>query len=142
MRVFEEKNIRLNQQFKTKKEAIIQAGTVLVENGYVDSSYIEDMLKREKEVSTYIGNNVAIPHGIVKSVDKIHHSGISFLQVPEGVSYEEGIAYLVIGIAGKNNEHLEILGKIANVCSDINNVEMLRFAKDKHEIMKILKEVI
>lgn len=142
MQVFKEKNIRLNQNFSNKTEAIITAGTVLVENEYVDSSYIEDMLKREDEVSTYIGNNVAIPHGIVKSVEKIHHSGISFLQVPEGVAYEEENAYLIIGIAGRNNEHLDILGKIAEVCSNVDNVEKLRFAKTEKEVMNIFKEVM
>lgn len=142
MNVFDEKNIKLNQKFTNKTDAIVRAGEVLVENGYVDKSYVEDMLKREAEVSTYIGNNIAIPHGIVKSVEKIHHSGISLLQTPEGVPFDGETAYLVIGIAGRDNEHLEILGKIAEVCSDMDKVEKLRTASTEKEIYEIFKEVM
>ncbi|MGM0168847.1 PTS system, mannitol-specific IIA component [Enterococcus sp. AZ135] len=142
MDVFKKENIKLNQQYSNKIDAIVSAGTVLVENGYVDNSYIKDMLKREEEVSTYIGNNVAIPHGIVKSIEKIHESGISFLQVPDGVPFGDQTAYLVIGIAGRDNQHLEILGKIAEVCSEMENIEKLRQAKSEEEVVSIFKEVI
>lgn len=142
MDVFKKENIKLNQQYETKTDAIVSAGTVLVENGYVHQSYVEDMLQREEEVSTYIGNNVAIPHGVVKSVEKIHESGISFLQVPEGVPFGDEIAYLVIGIAGRDNQHLEILGKIAEVCSEMENIDKLRHAKSEDEVMTLFKEVI
>lgn len=142
MDVFKKENIKLNQKYSNKTDAIVSAGTVLVENGYVDKSYVEDMLKREEEVTTYIGNNVAIPHGIVKSVEKIYESGISFLQVQEGVPFDGETAYLVIGIAGRDNQHLEILGKIAEVCSEMDNIEKLRQAKTEEEVMTIFKEVI
>lgn len=142
MNIFDEKNIKLKQNFNNKEEAIIAAGTVLVDNGYVEPSYVEDMLRREEEVSTYIGNNIAIPHGIVKSVKKIHQSGISLLQVPGGVPFGDETAYLVIGIAGRDNQHLEILGKIAEICSDMDNVEKLKDAETEDQIYNIFKEVI
>ena len=68
MKIFKDENIQLNQHYENKVEAILAAGEILVENGYVAESYLQDMLAREEEVSTYIGNNIAIPHGIVKSV--------------------------------------------------------------------------
>lgn len=142
MKIFKDENIQLNQHYENKIEAILAAGTILVENGYVAESYLQDMLAREEEVSTYIGNNIAIPHGIVKSVEKIHSSGISLLQVPEGVDFDGNTAYLVFGIAGKNNEHLEILGQIATICSEMENVEILRQATSKAEILKIFEEVV
>lgn len=61
------------------------------------------------------------------------------MQVPEGVDFDGNTAYLVFGIAGKNNEHLEILGQIATICSEMENVEILRQATSKAKILKILR---
>lgn len=139
--IFDERNIRLQAAFSNKEEAIRAAGQILVDNAYVDADYIDDMLAREKAVSTYIGNSVAIPHGLSESKNRIENSGISFVQVPQGVEFEGGVARLIIGIAGKNNEHLEILGKIAMVCTEEDNIEKLVQAQTKQEILSIFKEL-
>ncbi|MFM1651575.1 PTS sugar transporter subunit IIA [Brevibacillus sp. B_LB10_24] len=141
--VFDENNIRLNAAFANKEEAIEAAGRILVDNGYVAEEYISDMLKREEIVTTYMGNHVSIPHGVSDSESRIMHSGISFIQVPEGVRFdEENIAYLIIGIAGKQNEHLEILSNIAIVCSELSNIEKLKNAATKQEIMGLFTGVL
>jgi PTS system mannitol-specific IIA component len=139
--IFAEDNIILNASFDTKEEAIIAAGMILYDNGYVEKEYIDDMLEREKVVSTYIGNCLAIPHGIRNSDEKIFHSGISFIQVPGGVAFREGVANLVIGIAGKDDEHLEMLGKLACICSEMENVERLIKAESNAEIIEMLSGV-
>ncbi|SQC67474.1 Mannitol-specific phosphotransferase enzyme IIA component [Listeria fleischmannii subsp. fleischmannii] len=79
-------DVRLNQTFGTKEEAIRAAGNLLLEQGYVEESYIESMIKRDALTSTFIGNMVAIPHGTDDSKKAIKKSGIVLLQVPEGVS--------------------------------------------------------
>ncbi len=108
--------------------------------GCIQEEYINAMLEREKKVSVYIGNGVAIPHGIGGSEKYILKSGISFLQIPKGISFGEGkTAYLVIGIAGIEDEHLDILAKIAVACSDINKVKCLRNAGSKEKIKEILE---
>ncbi|OQP00136.1 PTS mannitol transporter subunit IIA, partial [Geobacillus sp. 44B] len=59
-----------------------------------------------------------------------------------GVDFGDGnIAKLLIGIAGKNNEHLEILSKIAIVCSEQENVEAMIKAATEEEILRLLNEV-
>lgn len=131
-------NIVLNSDIKDKWEAIRACGEILVKNGYVTPEYIDDMLERERTASVYIGNHVAIPHGLITSEPKIIKSGISFLQVPNGIAFEDEVAYMFIGIAGKNNTHIDILSNIAIVCSELNNVEKLRTATDKNEIINIL----
>lgn len=140
--IFDERNIRLQAAFSSKEEAIRAAGQILVDNDYVNADYIDDMLAREKVVSTYIGNSVAIPHGLSESKDRIENSGISLIQVPQGVKFEGGTARLIIGIAGKNNEHIEILGKIAAVCIEEDKIEKLVQAKTKREILSIFKELV
>lgn len=136
-------NVELNKSFATKEEAIVAAGEILRKQGYVSKKYIDSMLEREKLVSVYIGNHVAIPHGEGNSQKEIISSGISVIQVPQGVSFGEGMtAYMIFGIAGKDNSHLEILGNIAVLCSEEENVMKLRNAKTKQEIFDFLSENI
>lgn len=138
MAVLQENNIILNAKFNDKKSAIIQAGEILVKNEYVTKPYINSMLERDKDISVYIGNNLAIPHGMPDSEPYILKSGISVIQVPDGVYFDDEKAYVIIGIAGKNNTHMEILEKIALVCMEEENIERIRIAKTKKQILDIL----
>ncbi|ETI70101.1 PTS sugar transporter subunit IIA [Neobacillus vireti] len=140
--ILAKENILLNTAVGTKEEAIRLTGRILVEKGYVDASYIEKMLEREALTSTYMGNFVAIPHGTEDSKLLVKESGISFVQVPQGVDFGSGnIVKLLIGIAGKDNEHLDILSNIAIVCSEEENIEKLVAAKTADEILAIFEEV-
>ncbi|AGK51951.1 PTS sugar transporter subunit IIA [Bacillus sp. 1NLA3E] len=135
-------NIRLNETVGTKEEAIRLTGSILVDKGYVDAGYIEKMLEREELTSTYMGNFLAIPHGTEDSKQFVKESGISFIQVPQGVDFGNGnIVKLLIGIAGKNNEHLDILSNIAIVCSEEENIEKLVNATTAEEILSIFEGV-
>ena len=112
--IFDEDNIQLNIQFDNKYDAIKEAGKILLNRDCIEPEYIDAMIEREDKVSVYIGNGVAIPHGVGGSEKYIKKSGLSFLQIPEGIDFGDGkIAYLVIGIAGVDGEHLDILANIA-----------------------------
>lgn len=140
--ILAKENIILNKAVGSKEEAIRLTGNILVDKGYVDADYIEKMLEREELTSTYMGNFVAIPHGTEDSKQFVKKSGISFIQVPQGVDFGEGnIVKLLIGIAGKNNEHLDILSNIAIVCSEEENIEKLVNAKTEEEIIAIFEGV-
>lgn len=140
--VLKRENIRLNALLNTKEEAIRQTGSILVEQGYVEFGYIEKMLEREELTSTYMGNFIAIPHGTEDGKNLVKDSGISIIQVPNGVDFGGGnIVKLLIGIAGKNNEHLDILSNIAIVCSEEENVESLVQAATAEEIIAIFEGV-
>lgn len=133
-------NIRLNKSYKKKSEAIIETGKILVDNGYVTPDYIDEMIERENNVSTYIGNNVAIPHGLESSRDKILNNGISLIQIPEGIDYGDGnVVKLIIGIAGKNNTHLDIIQQLAIVLKDQEKVDRIVSANTVEEIKNIFR---
>ncbi|QHA90185.1 PTS sugar transporter subunit IIA [Bacillus sp. N1-1] len=135
-------NVLLNETAATKEEAIRMAGQILVDNGYVDESYLEQMQEREKITTTYMGNFVAIPHGTEDAKKAVKHSGLSIIQLREGVDFGDGnIAKIIIGIAGKDNEHLEILSQIAIVCSEEENVEELIQADSKETLISMFNEV-
>lgn len=135
------KNILLNQKATGKIEAIERAGKLLINNGYVNENYIDGMKAREEVVSTYLGNGVAIPHAVNEYKKEILKTGIVILQYPEGVDFgDENIAYVLIGIASNEDEHIEILSKIALVVSEEKNVDRLRRASTKEDVIRILKE--
>lgn len=133
--------IELGVSLGSQEEAIRRAGALLVENGNVDDRYVDSMFEREKSVSTYMGNAVAIPHGTEESKKWVTRSGLSVVTVPEGVEYGDGdVAKLIVGIAGKGDEHLEILSKIALVVAEEENVERLVNARTKEELLAIFDE--
>ncbi|WP_058484942.1 PTS mannitol transporter subunit IICBA [Defluviitalea phaphyphila] len=124
------KNIKLGLKSVSKEEAIKEAGKLLVDSGYVNESYIEAMIEREKKLTTYIGNGTAIPHGVGDAKKDILNTGICILQYPEGIDFGEEKAYLIIGIAGVGDEHLMILSNLAEILNDEDMVEKLRTTKD------------
>lgn len=141
-RVFNSGSILLNQVFEDKISAIKKAGEILIDRGCIQSEYIDSMIERDEKISVYIGNGVAIPHGMAGSEKYIKTSGVSFIQVPKGVFFgPDKIAYLIIGIAGVDGEHLEILAKLAITCSDMEKIEKLRVAKTKEEVLEILSDL-
>ena len=93
------------------------------------------MLEREKIVSTYIGMGIAIPHGVGEAKKEVKESGIVVLQYPNGVMFGDELAYLVIGIAGVGDDHLEILSNIATSLEDESLVEKLKNTKNKSDIL-------
>lgn len=137
-KILSKNNIILDAGYQDKWEAIRSCGNILLENGYIKEEYIDDMMERERLVSVYVGNHVAIPHGIANSEKNILHSGISVLQIPEGVDFGSEKAYLMFGIAGKGGTHIDLLSRIALACMDEENIDRMRRAKDKKVILDIL----
>ncbi|MHC5267620.1 PTS sugar transporter subunit IIA [Enterococcus sp. LJL98] len=134
--------IELNQHFETKEEAIRFCGQKLVDAGCVEEDYIEAMIERDRMLSVYMGNFIAIPHGTEEAKKFVKKSGICIVQVPEGVNFgtkeEPQIVTVLFGIAGVGEEHLQIIQQIALYCSDMNHVVYLADALEKKEITEQL----
>ncbi|MBH0231188.1 PTS sugar transporter subunit IIA [Halobacillus yeomjeoni] len=140
--VLTDKTIKLNESFQTKEEAIRYVGALLRDNGYVNDEYIGKMLEREELTSTFMGNFVAIPHGTEDAKKAVKETGISVVTVPEGVDFGGGnTVKLLIGIAGKGGEHLEVLSQIAIVCSEEENIDTILEAENEQEIINLFNEV-
>lgn len=134
--------ILINKQYLAKEEAILDCAQLFIENGNVIESYAEDMIKRDAECSVYIGNKIAIPHGLYNSESKIKKSGICIIQVPKGVAFDAGVAYLIIGIAATNNDQVDMLSKIANIFLEVKNVDKVLEAKTKDEVKQLIEKMI
>lgn len=125
----------------SKEEAIKRTGQLLVDGGYVTDEYINGMLEREKIASTCIGMGIAIPHGTSESRQYIRNSGISVVQYPKGVDFDGERVYLVVGIAGTDNTHLEILASLSAILNEEKVLEEIKNTKDKEIIYNILSNM-
>src|ERR1700690_4269937 len=110
MITIDETQIQLQARAADKQEAIQLAGRLLVESGCIEAGYITSMLGREKVANTYLGNGIAIPHGMPADRELIKRTGIVVVQSPVGVPWNPGdTAHLIVGIAAKSDEHIEVL---------------------------------
>ena len=134
-------NIFLGRKAATKEEAIRFAGEQLVKGGYVEPEYVQAMLDREKLTPTYLGESIAVPHGTVEAKDRVLKTGVVFCQYPEGVRFgeeEDDIARLVIGIAARNNEHIQVITSLTNALDDESVIERLAHTTSVDEVLELL----
>ncbi|AXY35202.1 PTS mannitol transporter subunit IICBA [Yersinia pseudotuberculosis] len=134
-------NIFLNQHATAKEQAIRFAGEQLVKGGYVEPEYVEAMLDREKLSSTYLGESIAVPHGTIEAKDRVLKTGVVFCQYPEGVRFgdeEDDIARLVIGIAARNNEHIQVITSLTNALDDDSVIARLSKTTSVQEVLDLL----
>ena len=127
--------VRIGGNPTDKTQAISQVGELLVASGNIEPGYIASMLAREKIADTFLGNGIAIPHGIPKDRELIRKTGVAVLQVPGGVEWNPGEkVHLVVGIAAKSDEHLEILANLTDVLSEPEEAARLAATSDAGEI--------
>lgn len=139
MTILTVERIKLQAEAADKLEAIEKCGQLLVDTGCVEPGYVKGMLAREETMSTYLGNGIAIPHGQFDNRAQIKQTGISVLQIPAGIEWEEGeIVYLAIGIAAQEDEHVTVLSNLAEAIEDEDTTQQLITATDKQVILDYL----
>ena len=126
-RVLIKESIQTKKSFSDNKEATVAAGKILLDNGYVQQEYIDSMLEKleTQSFATYIGNGVAIPHGMAEGSKFVKRTGISIIQVPDGVGWNEEKAYIVVGIAANSDDHMNVLASLADAIEDIDEAKKL-----------------
>lgn len=135
------KDVLLKQQAASKEDAIRIVAKVLADNGHVDPAYVNGMLEREEQTSTYLDNGVAIPHGTTKTRDLVKSTGVAVVQFPEGVVWNEDgdKTYVAFGIAASSNEHLPILKAITNIIGEEEEAQALAKASTTEELLALIK---
>lgn len=125
----------------TRDEAVREVGRLLVEAGAVHEGYLDAMLQREQTVSTYMGNLLAIPHGTNDAKGEIVRSALAFVRYEHPIDWGGDDVRFALGIAGLDNEHLDILSRIAVLFADADDVQRLLDAPDADAIFAVLSEV-
>ena len=134
-----ESNIHLNANAADKQQAIEMAASALVQANNVENGYLQGMLERERQTSTFLGNGIAIPHGTLDTRSMVKKTGVQVFQFPQGIEWGEGnIAYVVIGIAARSDEHLSLLRQLTHVLSDEDTAAKLAKITDVAEFRAIL----
>lgn len=131
--------VRIHSGRATREEAMKEAADILESAGAVTSRYFDAMQQREQTVSTYMGNELAIPHGTNETKDEILSSALSFVRYDGGVDWGGEPVSFVVGIAGRGDEHLDILSKIAILFSDENEVARLKRAETPEELFALVQ---
>jgi PTS system mannitol-specific IIC component len=135
-------NIFLGLSASSKEEAIRFAGEQLVKGGYVEPQYVDAMMAREKLTSTYLGESIAVPHGTIEAKDRVLKTGIVFCQYPQGVRWgddPDDSARLVIGIAARNNEHINVITKLTNALDDDSIIQRLATTQSVDDVLSIIR---
>ena len=139
MTTLSSQTVRLGASPATKAEAIGLAAGLLAAAGHIDPAYRESMWAREKVANTYLGEGIAIPHGMLKDRELIKSTGLSVVQVPGGVEWNPGeLVRLVVGIAAASDEHLQILANLTRVLGDEKLIEELVTTEDAEVIVSRL----
>lgn len=133
--------VRIRPGSVSREEAMKEAADILEAAGAVTNAYFDAMQQREETVSTYMGNELAIPHGTNETKNAILDSALSFVRYDGGVDWDGNPVTFVVGIAGKGDEHLEILSQIALIFSDEDEVARLKQAQTPEELYGLLSSV-
>ncbi|MGR5092343.1 fused PTS fructose transporter subunit IIA/HPr protein [Vibrio maritimus] len=131
--------ITLNQSSDNKLNAIKAIAADLTSKGLVQDGYVDGMLNREGQNSTFLGNGIAIPHGTTDTRDLVKQTGVAVHHFPNGVDWGDGnVAYVAIGIAAKSDEHLGILKQLTKILSADGVEQKLKQAKSEKDIIALL----
>ncbi|MBK4785687.1 MAG: PTS mannitol transporter subunit IICBA [Pantoea sp. Pent] len=134
-------NVFLGLSASNKEQAIRFAGEQLVKGGYVQPEYVEAMLAREQLTPTYLGESIAVPHGTVEAKDRVLKTGVVFCQYPAGLQFgdePDEVARLVIGIAARNNEHIQVITSLTNALDDDSVIEKLANTTSVQDVLDLL----
>ncbi|MDO6586813.1 phosphoenolpyruvate--protein phosphotransferase [Salipiger sp. 1_MG-2023] len=128
--------VAIGKSATDKADAIAQAVDLLTAAGKIDPRYGASMMGREKVANTFLGNGIAIPHGLPKDRDLIHDTAIAVVQLPAGVDWGSGErARLVVAIAARSDEHLAVLTNLTDVLGDEAEAEKLATTLDPADIV-------
>ncbi|GAA1712008.1 PTS sugar transporter subunit IIA [Nonomuraea bangladeshensis] len=130
--------VLLHERAPDREAAIRRCGRALVEVGAVTEPYVAAMLERERSISTYVGEGVAIPHGTNASKDAILRDALCFVRFPDGVDWDGEQVTVCVGIAAREGGHVPLLAALAEILMDPDRARTLREATEVARVMKEL----
>ena len=126
--------IELNGQAASKREAIDKMVDLMAATGKIadKEAYKAQVLRREEEGSTGIGEGIAIPHG---KCDAVKAPGLAAMVLKDGVDYDSldgapaDLIFLIAAPNTKDNVHLDALSRLSVLSMDEEFTGKLRNAK-------------
>ncbi len=127
-----------------KKDALHGAARLAAEQIGKDSLVVFDVLwERERLGTTGVGYGIAIPHGRVEGLDKVHGF---FMRLAEPIAFEAiddrpvDLIFVLLAPAEAGADHLHALATVSRLLRDQKLCEQIRRAKDESAIYRLLTE--
>ena len=109
--------------------------------GLSDRVIVDVLLEREQLGSTGVGSGIAIPHGRLRGIDRIH---AFFARLDRPVPFEAmddqpvDLIFLLLAPPDSGTEHLKALAQISRLLRDNDVCERIRRAKNADELHALL----
>ncbi len=135
-----------HQQFDTWQESIIASCQPLIDDGTIDSRYIDAIIACVHKFGPYIvlAPNIAMPHS-TEGCEGVFGNAISFMKVEEPVVFQEGNpdknATLFFVLASVNHdEHMKNMMQLATVLTNPQLVDDLLTVKNDEDLLKVAEK--
>ncbi|MDF4186964.1 PTS fructose transporter subunit IIABC [Ligilactobacillus salivarius] len=131
----------------TKSEVIDEMVHNYYEHGIIDDEdlYKKDIIKREEEGSTGMGDGIAIPHAHDAAVKK---PAVQFARSVAGVDYDSmdgqpaHLFFMIAAPEGGDNTHLQALAALSQVLMNPDVVTALKAADTPDKVQDIFAEAV
>lgn len=130
--------VRLGRTAESREDAVRQTGRVLEELDAAELGYADAMVERERSISTSVGEGFAIPHGTDESRVLVRRTALAFIQFPAGVDWGDDRVFVCIGIAARDDAHLDVLGRLAETIIQPDLARQLREAVEVDAVLAVL----
>ncbi|HCI6149302.1 TPA: PTS sugar transporter subunit IIA [Klebsiella variicola subsp. variicola] len=124
------------------KNAVRLSAEPLLAQGYMAEHYIKAILKSHEELGPYylLAPGLAMPHA--RPEQGALRNGLSLLHIKEGISFgstENDPVYVIIMLCARSgNEHITMIGELAELFSDQQKLERLLKADDIKAIQAVI----
>ena len=138
-------SIDLNAAPKDKNDTIRQAVALMAKSGNISNieAYTKQVMAREEESTTGVGEGIAIPHG---KCDAVTRPGLAAMIIRDGVDYDSldgepvNVLFLIAAPNTKDNVHLDVLSKLSVLLMDEDFTAALKAAKTTDEFLKVIDD--
>ena len=136
--------VQLGAAPQTRDDAVRAAGSLLIKAGFAADGFTDSLLKREQTATTFLGQGVAIPHGMIDEKHLVKRTGLGVVQVPNGVVWgkdaegRDQVVKLVVGIAAASDEHIKVLRRLTRLMRDDARLQKLTTTGNAAEIVEAL----
>lgn len=131
--------IVLDAVAESQEAAIRLTGKALVDCGAVLPGYVEEMLARERSVSTWVGENIAFPHATRAGKEFVLRDAIAVVRFSEGVDWAGNDVRVAVGIAARDGGHIALLSRLATVLLRPEAAAALKSATEPAQVYELLR---
>lgn len=133
-------NIRIKEEVADWKQAVVEAVSPLIENGYVEDRYVDAIIENTEKYGPYyvIAPNIALPHARPEQGVLRKQLAVLLLRKPIKFSQDGFDVRLLITLAASDSEsHLQTLAKLSEVLSDDDLIGQILGAASAEEIYRL-----